>query len=55
MPQLGGWVHRQRLKKKSPRKYGGLTDCQINQLDELGFCWFIRCMNGNNIQKQQDQ
>mmetsp|Transcript_16131 Transcript_16131/g.35433 ORF Transcript_16131/g.35433 Transcript_16131/m.35433 type:complete len:297 (+) Transcript_16131:139-1029(+) len=41
-PQLGSWVHRQRLKRKSPKKYGFLSPDQVNQLTELGFCWQLR-------------
>lgn len=41
-PQLGSWVHRQRLKRKSPKKYGFLSPDQVNQLSRLGFCWQLR-------------
>eukprot|EP00522_Entomoneis_paludosa_P001008 CAMPEP_0172474984 /NCGR_PEP_ID=MMETSP1065-20121228/69634_1 /TAXON_ID=265537 /ORGANISM="Amphiprora paludosa, Strain CCMP125" /LENGTH=316 /DNA_ID=CAMNT_0013233177 /DNA_START=285 /DNA_END=1235 /DNA_ORIENTATION=- len=41
-PQLGSWVHRQRLKRKSPKKYGFLSPDQVNELTQLGFCWQLR-------------
>uniref|UniRef100_A0A7S3LBA9 Helicase-associated domain-containing protein n=1 Tax=Amphora coffeiformis TaxID=265554 RepID=A0A7S3LBA9_9STRA len=43
--QLGSWVHRQRLKKKFPNKYGALKKEQIQQLETIGFTWRVRKEN----------
>jgi hypothetical protein len=37
--KLGGWVNKQRKKKKNPAKYGKLTEEQIESLNNLGFKW----------------
>ena len=40
--QLGSWVHRQRLKKKFPNKYGALKAEQVQKLESHGFVWRVR-------------
>jgi hypothetical protein len=40
--QLGSWVHRQRLKKKFPNKYGALKPEQVEKLEKVGFIWRVR-------------
>lgn len=37
--KLGGWVNKQRKKKKNPEKYGRLSTEQIDRLTLLGFKW----------------
>jgi Helicase associated domain len=38
-PKLGGWVNKQRKKKKNSAKYGRLSEAQTALLDDLGFKW----------------
>lgn len=39
--KLGGWVNKQRKKKKNPGKYGKLTPSQIEMLENIGFRWNV--------------
>ena len=38
-PKLGGWVNKQRKKKKNPVKYGRLTAEHLKLLSDVGFKW----------------
>lgn len=39
--KLGGWVNKQRKKKKNPSKYGKLSDAQVSMMESIGFKWNV--------------